>query len=489
MMFFCQTFLFRKKYVPLQTENMVAMKKTGALFCLYLVFPFFASAQIAGIWEGKLPVGSDSLRLVLAMEQHGDSLFAEMDSPDQYAAGIEVNSISFQHDTLRLKSRSVGAAFQGVYNIENEEINGIFKQGGTRLPLKLHRVTERWKLNRLQTPKEPFPYETEEVKLQFPHATLGQIPITGTLSYPSRKHEFNNKLLILVSGSGWQDRDESIMGHKPFAVIADYLTRRGYAVFRYDDFPPVLYARCTTLDFADAASYIVDYYKLKNVHFKQAKVGILGHSEGGTIAVMVAAKNKHVDFIISMAGMMAPAKATLLYQIDALYQYDTTLSPAEKTESVRISEALYTTIEQAKSVKEASERCGKLLRDYSAGMSMEQQHKLKMTQQDIFIILRNIGSPWFYELFRLNQPKYLKKVKCPVLALNGKKDVQVEWESNFAIMEQNLPKKTSLTTHAYEQVNHLFQPCETGLPTEYGQIETTIFEEVLRDIENWLGER
>ena len=189
------------------------------LICFFLfLFPFTLFSQIVGIWEGKLPVGTDSLRLLLAVEQHGDSLWAEMDSPDQYVAGIEVNSISFQHDTLRLKAKSVGATFQGVYNAGNEKIVGVFKQGGGKLPLTLYRVAERWKLNRPQTPKEPFPYEEEDVKLQFPHATLGQIPITGTLSYPSRKHEFNNILLILVSGSGWQDRDESIMGHKPFAV-------------------------------------------------------------------------------------------------------------------------------------------------------------------------------------------------------------------------------------------------------------------------------
>ena len=455
--------------------------------CLFL--PSLVSAQIVGIWEGKLPVGKDSLRLVLAVEQRGDSLYAEMDSPDQYAAGIEVNSISFQQDTLRLKSKEVSASFWGRYDREKDAIQGVFRQGGGKLPLTIRRVAERWQLHRPQTPKAPFPYEEEEVQLQFPHATMGNIPIRGTLTYPTRKHEFNGKLLILVSGSGWQDRDESIMGHKPFAVIADYLTRRGYAVFRYDDFPRVQYAKCTTLDFADATSFVVDYFKLKNEHFKQAEVGIFGHSEGGTIAVMVAARNKNVDFIISMAGMMAPAKATLLYQIDALNQQDTTLSAVEKTESVRISETLYNAIEQAKNVKEASERCGKLLQDYSAGMTAEERRKLKMTQQDIFITLRNIGSPWFYELFHLNQPKYLKKVKCPVLALNGKKDVQVEWESNFPVLERNLPQKTNLTTHAYEQLNHLFQPCKTGMPTEYGQIEITISEEVLRDIEQWLEER
>ncbi len=459
------------------------------LIAIALLFPFSVFSQIAGIWEGKLPVGTDSLRLVLAVEQQGDSLWAEMDSPDQYASGIEVNSISFQNDTLKLKSKSIGAAFQAVYNAKNEEIIGVFKQGGAKLPLTLHRVAERWKLNRPQTPKEPFPYETEEVKLQFPHATLGQIPITGTLSYPSRKHEFNNKLLILVSGSGWQDRDESIMGHKPFAVIADYLTRRGYAVFRYDDLPPGQFVKCTTLDLAAAASFAVDYFKLKNEHFKQSRVGILGHSEGGTIAVMVAAKNKHVDFIISMAGMMTSAKKTLLYQIEALNQYDTTLTATEKAESVRISEELYTTIEKAKNLPESTKQCGQLLQDYSKNMTEEQRQKLNMTQEGIFQTIRTINSPWFYELFRLNQAKYLKKLKCSVLALNGMRDVQVRWESNFEIMEKYMPAQRDLTLRPYERLNHLFQPCETGLPVEYGHIETTISEEVLRDIGQWLEER
>lgn len=465
------------------------MRTIFFLILVCITIPITAFSQIAGIWEGNLPVGTDSLRLVLAVEQHGDSLYAEMDSPDQYAAGIKVNSIQFQHDTLIFKSKSVGATFQGLYYAEDESIKGVFKQGGAKLPLNLRRVAERWTLIRPQTPHEPFPYETEEVQLQFPHATLGNIPIRGTLSYPSHKQDFNNKLLILVSGSGWQDRDESIMGHKPFAVIADYLTRRGYAVFRYDDLPPGQFAKCTTLDLAAAASFVVDYFKLKNEHFKQSKVGVLGHSEGGTIAVMVAAKNKHVDFIISMAGMMTSAKKTLLYQIDALNQYDTTLSTVEKAESVRISEELYTTIEKAKNLQESAKQCGQLLQDYSKNMTEEQRQKMNMTQEGIFQTIRSINSPWFYELFRLNQPKYLKKVKCPVLALNGMRDVQVEWKSNFEILEKSLPFKRDLTLHAYERLNHLFQPCETGLPTEYGQIETTISEEVMRDIEQWLEER
>ena len=459
------------------------------LSLLFIACFYGASAQIVGVWEGKLPVGTDSLRLVLAVEQRGDSLYAELDSPDQYAAGIQINTIQYRHDTLSFRSNSIGASFKGVLNTETGLIKGTFRQGGGKLPLSLHRVEKRWQLRRPQTPKEPFPYEEEEVQLQFPHATLGNIPIRGTLTYPTHRHEFNGKLLILVSGSGWQDRDESIMGHKPFAVMADYLTRRGYAVFRYDDFPRAQFAQCSTLDFADAASFVVNYFKLYNEHFKQAKVGIAGHSEGGTIAVMVAARNKNVDFIVSLAGMMASAKQTLLYQVEVINQQDTTISSSELSESLRISEILYENIEQAKSPKEAVDRCGKLLQEYSASMTDEQRKRLKMTQQDIFATLRNIGSPWFYELFRLNLPKYLKKVKCPVLALNGKKDLQVEWELNFAILERNLPSKTRLTTRAYEQLNHLFQPCNTGLPTEYGEIETTISEEVLRDIDQWLEER
>lgn len=454
-----------------------------------LLLPLFSWGQIVGVWSAPLPVGPTPLTVVLAVEQHGDSLYAELDSPDQYSTGIPINKISFSKDTLSFQSKKISASYRGAYNSLTDEIRGEFKQGRTKLPLVFQRIAQRPVINRPQTPQAPFPYTVEDdIQLQFEHPKLGRIPITGTLTYPVHKRDFNNILMILISGSGWQDRDEGIMGHKPFAVLADEFTRKGYAVFRYDDLLPSYFTQCSTFDFAEVANYLVNYFK-NNENFKTSKIGLVGHSEGGTIAVMVASKNQKVDFVISLAGMMVSAKSTLLYQIQELGEADTTLSDAEVEASIRITGELYSTIEKAKSQKEAVEECGKLLTTYAATMSKEEKEKIKLTQKDIFSILQNVGSKWFYELFRLNISQNLKKVKCPVLALNGEKDKQVEYQANFQVFRKNLPKKTPFEAISYPEHNHLFQHCTTGMPDEYGKIEETFSADVMRDMELWLNER
>lgn len=464
------------------------MKTKCWLLSALFILPICSWAQIAGVWSGSLSVGTTSLTVVLAVEQYGDSLYAELDSPDQYTMGIPVSSISFLQDTLQFKANKISASYRGAYNRLTDEVVGEFKQGRSKLPLALKRIAQRPVIHRPQTPQPPFPYTVEDdIQLQFNHPELGRVPITGTLTYPSQKEDFNNVLMILVSGSGWQDRDEGIMGHKPFAVLADEFTRKGFAVFRYDDLPVAYYSKCSTRDFADVANFLVNYFK-NNENFKSAKVGLVGHSEGGTIAVMVAAENPKVDFVISLAGMMASAQSTLLYQIRELGKADTTLSEAEVEASIKITSDLYSTIEKAKSQKEAVQKCGELLTGYAASMSKEEREKIKLTQRDIFGILQNVGSKWFYELFKLNVPKSLKKVKCPVLALNGEKDKQVEYQANFQLFEKFLPKKTRFDAISYPDLNHLFQHCETGLPDEYGKIEETFSEKVSQDMDFWLKE-
>ncbi|MCQ2265633.1 MAG: alpha/beta hydrolase [Bacteroidales bacterium] len=464
------------------------MKVKYGIIGALLLFPICLWAQIAGVWSGSLSVGTTSLTVVLAVEQQGDSLYAELDSPDQYSTGIPVNNIRFFQDSLSFQSNKISASYRGAYNSLTDEVSGEFKQGRSKLPLVFKRIAQRPVILRPQIPQPPFPYTVEDdIQLQFDHPNLGRVPITGTLTYPIHKQDFNNVLMILVSGSGWQDRDEAIMGHKPFAVLADAFTRKGYAVFRYDDLPPAYFTKSSTFDFAEVANFLV-YFFTNNENFKAAKVGLVGHSEGGTIAVMVAAENPKVDFVISLAGMMTSAKSTLLYQIRELGKADTTLSDAEVEAPIRITGDLYATIEKAKSKKEAVERCGKLLTGYAATMSKEEKEKIKLTQKDIFGILQNVGSKWFYELFKLNVTKSLKKVKCPMLALNGEKDKQVEWSTNFALMKQYLPKKTNFESIPYPELNHLFQHCDTGLPDEYGKIEETFSEKVLQDMDFWMNE-
>lgn len=463
------------------------MKRLGMLFILLL--PLLSLGQVAGFWQGMLHISkSDSLTLLLAVKQQGDSLYAELDSPDQYTTGIPVNSISFRYDTMRWRANTIAASYRGAYNALTDEITGEFKQGRGKLPLTLHRVGERMELRRPQTPRPPFPYTVEDdIRLQYEHPSLGKIPITGTLTYPDQKSDFNHNLLILISGSGWQDRDESIMGHQPFAVIADYFTRKGYAVFRYDDLPKAYFVKSSTRDFADVAKYVVDYFS-NNENFKEANVGLIGHSEGGSIAMMVAAEDKNVDFVVSLAGMMTSAKSTLLYQLDALSKADSSFTADEIQKTLQISGQLYSTIEKAKNAKEAVDQSGRLLRNYSAQMNDAQKEKYNLTQSAIFGILQTVGSKWFFELFKLDMPKYLKKVKCPVLALNGEQDLQVEWGANFALMKQCLPKKTNFESISYPKLNHLFQHCESGLPDEYGKLEETFSEKVLQDMDFWMNE-
>lgn len=466
------------------------MKHFRFLVIILMIFPTVCFAQMDGIWMGSLNIpGGDSLRLLLAVEQRGDSLYAELDSPDQYATGIKVDKITFSNDTLRFLSKSTNASYLGIYDKASASFSGTFRQWKGKLPLQLRRTTERILVNRPQTPQPPFPYDEEDVRLKFSDKKIGDFTIEGTLSYPRKKDNYNGKMLILVTGSGWQDRDESIMGHKPFAVIADYLTRRGYAVFRYDDFPRTKLANYSTHDLAIAVGYIVNYFKLFNEHFKDSQIGILGHSEGGSIAVMAAAENKNISFIVSLAGMMTSAKTTLQYQNRILCEASDNFTESEIEESQRITGELYDLIIKAPNKQKAVESCGSLMNDYAQKMTPEQQKKYNLTLQSRIGILSTFGTTWFFELFKLDMEKYLKKVKCPVLAVNGKKDTQVEWSANLGLFEKNIKKQGQLTTRAYDDRNHLFQHCESGLVKEYGKIEETFSEDVLKDIENWLEER
>lgn len=462
------------------------MKKNIFLFLLFAV-PAGLFAQFSGNWMGVLHITKqDTLRVGITITQNGDSLSAVMDSPDQYQSDIKVSSVSINGDTLRFQVNSAGASYKGVLDKQTGHIHGIFKQNRKGLPLTFNPVTERVIAKRPQTPKPPFPYQEEDVNIDYHHAVLGKISITGTLTKPSAGSSSMNKLIILISGSGWQDRNETIMGHQPFAVIADYFTRLGYAVFRYDDVPRAQMVKCTTLDFADIAEYIVRYFHLFNDYTKTFDIILAGHSEGGTIAMMVASRNENVKAVVSLAGMTAMAKQVLLYQIGALGKLDSSLTQEEKQQSLVISYKMYSLIEKSKTSKDAAQKCTKLLQNYAAMMSEEARKKLNLTQTRIYVAVQQLTSPWYFELFHLQPVKYVKKVKCPVLSLNGLMDKQVEANLNQEILKRNLPKNTRLVLKTYPRLNHLFQTCMTGLPSEYGTIEETFNLVPLQDILTFL---
>lgn len=250
----------------------------------FYLLAFVASAQnISGYWQGTLHVSkTDSLTIGMMVDMDDDTLRVVMDSPDQYYMDIATNSSKWEDSTLSWKVKDIGASFSGKLSSDGQIITGTFQQNG-KLPLTFGRGHERKVIRRPQTPQPPYPYSEEDIHIKDKSHRYNLI--NGTLTMPVRAPK---ALVILITGSGWQDRDESLMGHKPFLLIADHLTRQGYAVFRYDDFPRAVFAKSTTFDFADGTTLIIDSLT-RRTDLKGIPLGLLGHSEGSMVAEIVAA--------------------------------------------------------------------------------------------------------------------------------------------------------------------------------------------------------
>ena len=407
------------------------MKKTLLLLCL--LCPFFGvSAQHAmdGVWTGKLNVGPQTLTLVLhvAHEASGNAV-CSLDSPDQGAMNIPVKSDYCSADSIRVSLEQLGLSYQG--RLKGDEIVGTFTQGAT-FPLTLKRGEET--LKRPQNPVEPFPYKTEEVT--FTNAT-DKATLAGTLSYPTDYKKGKTPVVLMVTGSGQENRDEEVFGHKPFLVIADYLARHGVASLRYDDRGfgkstggDVKHA--TTADFArDAASGIEFLRTLKCF----SKVGVLGHSEGGSIAFMLGAKGK-VDFVISMAGIGVRGDTALTAQANRLLEL--------------------------------------------SGQPM----RLSTLQYRVNAYIKK--SPWLNFFMDYDPSGDITKTLCPVMAINGERDVQVISSLNLIGIKGHLTENPKNFVKEYPALNHLFQHCTTGNVSEYRMIEETISPEVLEDIARFI---
>jgi hypothetical protein len=305
-----------------------------ALFFCGSVNLFSQTLPVEKTWEGMLKISkNDSFKFDLTLQFINDSLVgAEFDSPDQYSFGIKASSYKIKNDTLKVVSKQLAAYYIAVLQKEGS-YSGVFTQRNNKFPLDLFPISERPTLKRPQEPKPPYNYTESEIIIKDEY---GAPLIKGTLTFPSKPLKGT---VILVSGSGWQDRDETIFGHKPFKVIADYLTQEGYAVYRYDDRNTALFEKSTTLDFLSDVQLIVNYFKNNSLH-KNAKIGLIGHSEGGLIAFMAAAENKNIDFIISMAGCAETFDKVLLYQAEISAKSEG-FSQKEIDETLEISSKIY----------------------------------------------------------------------------------------------------------------------------------------------------
>lgn len=446
------------------------------------------TTPVTGDWYGKLETPMGKLRMVFHITEYEDGeLSALLDSPDQGASGIAASAIAYEGETLTVEMMGGSASFTGDYKQEGEKIEGTFRQGGQEIPL----VMEREKIEgpkRPQTPKAPFPYKEEKVKYPNEEADL---ELGATLTLPAGKGP--HPVVIMISGSGAQDRDESILGHQPFWVIADYMSRRGIAVLRFDDRgvgeSTGDHSTATSADFATDVEAGIAYLQTRK-DIDKDKIGLMGHSEGGMIAPIVASRNKEVNFIILLAGPGTNgAKLLALQQKDIMEAQGMSAGTIEKWATV--NERIYKILQEEPTAEGFRERVEgeavMLLKD----MSDEEKEALDVDEERLATSVAIFGSPWFRYFLTFNPEEYLEKVSCSVLAVNGEKDLQVSSKGNLAGIEQALKKgeNPDFEVKEFAGLNHLFQKSETGNPAEYATLEETFSEEVMEYVYQWIAAR
>ncbi len=431
--------------------------------------------DIDGDWLGTLDLGGAKLRLVLHITNMEDGLSATADSPDQSANSIPVSSITRAGDTLKFEIKVVNAGFEGAIAKDRLSIDGTFTQGGQKFPLLLKPVkgpVAAIDRKRPQNPVKPYPYREEEVAYRNEGAG---IQLAATLTLPPGKGPF--PAVVLITGSGPQDRDESLLGHKPFLVLADHLTRHGIAVLRADDRGTAKsqgdFAKATSADFATDAEAGLAYLKTRP-EIDSRKLGLIGHSEGGLIAPMVAARNSSVAFIVMMAGTGVSGAEILPAQISAIAE-----ASGESHEKALALGANNREILAMLKQGASDEALLKKMAEMAPTVSAEQQRAQ----------LKPLQTPWFRYFLSYDPAEALRQVKCPVLAINGEKDMQVLPAQNLPVIRKALAGNTKAEVEQLAGLNHLFQTAKTGAPGEYSEIEETISPVALDRISGWIGKQ
>ena len=460
---------------------------TFALFFLP-VSSIFSQQQFAGHWNGKLNVGAKALAIVFNVTASGDTLTATLDSPDQGAMGINVRSVSVAGDSIFFDIKIIGASYAAKYIAEGDSarLTGKFKQSAYSFDLTCTRSEKAFTLNRPQEPKPPFPYFGEEV--EFENKTAG-VKFSGTFTRPKEGKRFAS--VILVTGSGPQDRDESLFGHKPLAVIADHLTKNGFAVLRYDERgvgkSTGNYSEATTMDFTLDAIEAVKYLKSRS-DVDSSRTGIIGHSEGGVVAPMAAAMFPGVNFIVMLAGLGVPGDELMLMQYRAVMESES--APESKIEKQLIfNRELFEIVKSETDSAKFFAAADDLIAEFQKVLTPEEKEIPDFKPETLRNMLKIVNTKWFRYFINTDPKEYLAKVRAPVLALNGTKDIQVPYRENLAAIEKSLKAagNKNYKTVPLEGLNHLFQKCGKCSIEEYGKLEETFNEAALKEISGWMA--
>ncbi len=444
-------------------------------------------APIIGTWMGPLTIMGTQLRIAFNLSLADDgSLVATIDSLDQSVKGIPVDTATFEGGKLTLISSALAAEYNGTLDTAADEIKGEWKQSGMTLELNLQRQVGPVRDNRPQEPKEPYPYKAKNVT--YSNAQAEGVILAATMTIPEGEGPF--PAVVLITGSGAQDRDEAIMGHKPFLVIADYLTRHGIVVLRADDRGFGLstgdFVSATSEDFSSDALAGVEFLKTRP-EVDVANIGLIGHSEGGIIAPMAALQSKDVAFIVMLAGSGVDGKAILFQQgQDILKAMGATKEQMKAQRAVQ--ERTFEILMGEPDPKLAEPKLRALLEDLAK--EQPEAHNLPKEQLEAQIAAQValLNSPWFRFFLVYDPAPTLSKIQIPVLALNGSLDLQVNSSINLTAIEDALKAggNKDYTVKEFPGLNHLFQHAKTGALSEYSQIEETFSEEAMAFISDWM---
>jgi pimeloyl-ACP methyl ester carboxylesterase len=474
------------------------MKKLVVIIVIFLLAGRLNAQDIAGNWVGAISVSGVRLHLVFNIKKSADTSYTStMDSPDQKAYGIACNATYVKKDSLFIGIPAIRGGYSGQWT-GGDSISGIFRQGSARIPIGLKRITDAQKAQlstdpvRPQTPKAPFGYYSEDVEYENADKTMHY---GATFTRPNGEGKY--PAVIIISGSGTQDRDGTMMkGHKPYLVLADYLTKHGIAVLRVDDrgagkssLGPDINSR-TTLDFSYDVETSLNYLETRSDVDKK-HLGLIGHSEGGAIAPMVAARRKDVSFIVLWGAAGAGGALALAEQYANVLKQQ-----GADTAAVNIYEKFHL---QALQLFAVSPNKDTLDNKITAAFDSWEKNQQPVTLNALHIgagTLPNIlklfdatyNQPWLRYFIAYNPATDLSKVKCPVLAINGEKDTQVNAAENLAAIKAILTKSGNkdFEVKAIPRLNHLLQTAKTGQLDEYDQIQETMSPAAMNIISDWI---
>lgn len=463
-----------------------------SMFLVYLIYNSFINNKakinpnVLGEWSGVLKTPSN--KFLINMKIYSDinsSVNVKISSPKQNQFSIDVDSLSYDKNKIFFTLPKYHIKYNGEYLIDSNKITGKWNQDNFTTPLVFYRPDEIGRTDRPQFPFKPYPYKSDSVFI----SSVDNIKLAGTLTYPDN-NDRQYPAIILINGLGPHDRDESMYGHKPFLVIADYLTKKGFAVIRVDDRGIAgstgNFSTATTKDFSDDIFSVLKFLK-KNPIIDTTNIGLFGFNEGGLIAAMVASNYPDIKYLVLLSTPGVNGKKILLTQTEIL-QKNAGVQESEINRDLEINKKMLSVVEKYNDTTAIRQKLTQLYKNFRKTLPKEDLLRTKYSVKTFKNQLKVMTAPWFKYYLTLKPDKYFGQIKCPTLLLYGEKDLQVDPTINLEAIENAIIQggNNNVEGKIIPNLNHLFQKCETGLPNEYLKIKETFSNDALDIIAEWI---